>query len=883
MANDGWKTWFGWGRRAFVKHPAWQRYREGLEVQCAHMRNAALPLDGSGTSATFDELYVPMNMKDVSNDPGASLRVVLTKADVAAHIASSDPERVDRIKTAYGDAFETVMHRDLEEQLDTNPNFRIPGRTDQLFENPVDDLLKEPKPLTLIAGEAGSGKSTFMRHAVRTTLETGRVYPIFAELKDAAVWLKNQKNPDLLTWVSEQVFGGSIAVLELERQAKDKSLWLFLDGLDEILDDHRCFRAAEMIRIWAGTSPGSGCATFVTMRPHLWMRQPTMAIFQDARKVRLCPLGNQGQQAYFERLLRAQGKPEEQASRLWRDMKSLSFLDADFCGNPLLLSILALVDGGKQRLPNRMAELYQRAITQLLQQRFGEDRRAETGLTKEVARGCLLRVARTMFDRGVAGGICETMLLNHWVSEETFDRSSEQDEARKSWRQQLRALACYSGLLILEGDPLHYRFAHGRFREFLAGQSLASAPIKAWHGKLTLESHAQIVVFTIGHLWLTGDTDKAYYLIQMLKSTEQGQPSGLDTAMRGLCERATETTVREGVDREIKEQVTTLLGDGEVPLPMRKKLAFSLGRLGDRRLDPQSETRWVTIKKGSFTMGDNQGFEDEKPEHSVVVAEDFWIGTYPVTNQEYNRFILDQGYHNSDWWNDGWWWREMSEAAFQAWLAKERETIAELYGFEPDPQYFRPDEKPLYWDHPYFKGPNQPVVGVNWFEATAYCNWLTARLEEEPPSWWQTGMQVRLPSETQWEYVAKGQEGRPYPWGSPSPSPDRANYGVVERGTMPVGIYPKGATPEGVYDMAGNVWEWCVDHYVNDIYKKRNVLTTEMPVIIEDSAVRVLRGGAWLDVAPRLRSSSRDRYHAASRDFSVGFRCVLWLPPEPGS
>jgi formylglycine-generating enzyme required for sulfatase activity len=161
--------------------------------------------------------------------------------------------------------------------------------------------------------------------------------------------------------------------------------------------------------------------------------------------------------------------------------------------------------------------------------------------------------------------------------------------------------------------------------------------------------------------------------------------------------------------------------------------------------------------------------------------------------------------------------------------------------------------EPRNWDQQ-LAHPNRPVVDVSWHEAVAYCRWAG----------------VRLPSEAEWERAARGVEGRGYPWGSEDPDPARANYHDTKLGApTPVGLFPQGATPEGICDLAGNVWEWVADWYAGyPAGRQRN------PTGPASGKERVLRGGSW-DGDPRLvRASGRGWYGPEDRSYSIGFRCA---------
>jgi formylglycine-generating enzyme required for sulfatase activity len=209
----------------------------------------------------------------------------------------------------------------------------------------------------------------------------------------------------------------------------------------------------------------------------------------------------------------------------------------------------------------------------------------------------------------------------------------------------------------------------------------------------------------------------------------------------------------------------------------------------------------VTIPAGEFVMGeDNEQHELDLPEYQ--------IGKYPMTNAEFGRFIEARGYQEKRWWTDA------------GWKEKEESNWAE----------------PRYWDNIPFNKPNRPVVGVSWYEAVAYCRWLSA----------ESGRAYRLPTEAEWEKAARGPDGRVYPWGSEYEA-SRVNVGEGEqqvRATTPVGIYPSGVSPTGVYDSAGNVWEWCATKR-GKAYPYNAAEDEWSEAYLEGTDGRVLRGGSW--------------------------------------
>ena len=224
----------------------------------------------------------------------------------------------------------------------------------------------------------------------------------------------------------------------------------------------------------------------------------------------------------------------------------------------------------------------------------------------------------------------------------------------------------------------------------------------------------------------------------------------------------------------------------------------------------------VYVPGGKYTLGADDVDDDSKPVHTVELSP-FWIGKNPVTNEQFGRFLEATGHR-----------------------------------------------QPEYWTNDRFNDPQQPVVGVSWQDAKAYCEW--AGLE--------------LPTEAQWEAAARGTDERRYPWGNEEPSHELANYQGGEGRSTPVDAHPKGAGPFGTLDQAGNVWEWCEDVWNKSAYDGRDGQTDPVETA-GGSSVRVLRGGAWNFPSGILPSAFRSRFRAGDRYQYFGFRVVCGSVPEP--
>jgi formylglycine-generating enzyme required for sulfatase activity len=250
------------------------------------------------------------------------------------------------------------------------------------------------------------------------------------------------------------------------------------------------------------------------------------------------------------------------------------------------------------------------------------------------------------------------------------------------------------------------------------------------------------------------------------------------------------------------------------------------------------------IPPGEFEMGSNE-YDNEKPPHKVYL-DGYRMGKYQVTVKQFGLFVKDTGYVT----------RAESEGGAYGWTGETWE-----------------QKEDINWKNPGFKqDDNHPVVCVCWNDVMEYCKWLSGK----------KGVNFKLPTEAQWEKAARGTDRRKYPWGNHDPyykGKWYANYAAHDswekRGedgfefTSPVGSYPQGASPYGLLDMAGNVWEWCYDWYDSEYYKN---FPTKNPTGPESGSDRVLRGGSWYNSARYLRCSYRYYDRPSHRNYLAGFR-----------
>ncbi len=241
----------------------------------------------------------------------------------------------------------------------------------------------------------------------------------------------------------------------------------------------------------------------------------------------------------------------------------------------------------------------------------------------------------------------------------------------------------------------------------------------------------------------------------------------------------------------------------------------------------------------------------------------FYLAAYPVTVAQYRPFVEQGGYtEKGPWWTEAG-WKQVHDV--------DKRTA------------------PWGWDNPSLTLDNHPVVGVTWYEAVAYCHWLTQRLREK--GMLGEGRVVRLPTEAEWEWAARGPEGLRWPWGNEWPGdgiPCNGQEAGIGRATA-VGLFHPGRawhrdmavelpklplTAEALYDQAGNVWEWCATRWRENYqdYPRDDLWS---PDYLEGDDTRVLRGGAYWSNSARCRGACRVGDDPRLRDGVGGFRCCV--------
>jgi formylglycine-generating enzyme required for sulfatase activity len=735
----------------------------------------------------------------------------------------------------------------------------------------------------ILLGEPGSGKTTGARQlawrlASRQSLPEDLGLPAgmtpvllrFRNLSRAGLAKKDglrtfleeethsAEAPDDLGWPGPDLWNGRGGGL----------LWI-LDGLDEIVDPGARKKVSGWVRNALKKRPGDWF--LVTCRFQGYFREgvPLGPRFVEFH---VRPLDDQQVERFvhdwfcaaYTRLLgpgprataRSKADTAELLDILTRAADQAGHI-RELCTNPLLLTILCIVFHEERALPTGRAELYAHCVRVLLEYWRRDLYESDLGTQlqpygAEAAQAVLARVAWWMHqeqDRTAAP-------LDDLAGEAAKGLAGVAPSSGlgRDGRRFLERMRDETGILAMAGEGEgRCGFLHLSFQEYLAAEhaareglahELASRAADSWWREVALlslrrsrpfceaffremleagiaENHPDLAEQCLGEALYFA----AAPFVEALQCPRPTRPkarrahdSRVAAILRLLRDRADQVPELEEISRRLSESEDRETRGFAAEIVVRRGVEPKLVPPGEGVLvEQRTGITFVAIPAGQFQMGSNR-ITAEKPVHQVRISRGFWLGKYPVTNAQYGRF-----------------------------LEEARSSL----------------KKPGYWDNRRFNQPDQPVVGVSWDEARAFCEWAGG---------W-------LPTEAEWEYACRAGTTTEYSFGDDAEQLDE--YAWYDKNsssqTQPVGA--KKPKPWGLHDMHGNVWEWCQDVW-HDNYEGA---PTDGSAWGGEGTYRVLRGGSWLDYARNCRCASRSGWEPGGRSRNLGFRLVLAARGNRGS
>ncbi len=733
--------------------------------------------------------------------------------------------------------------------------------TPQAATRPLLELLQQ-NPGLIILGDPGAGKTTFLKYlALRLAgggeeeLGLGPRLPILVPISAYAQALAadDVRLDDFIAGYFHDI-GADLPVGQMLTEALHSGTALILlDGLDEVKDMALRNTVTERLADFYTLHRRPGNKFVLTSRI-IGYRQVRPSA-EGLLECTLTDLSDSGIATFLERwtgALERQAQSDTALARADALQERTELLQAiqqnpgvrRLAGNPLLLTILTLMKRQGVTLPERRVELYEQYVRTLLStwNRARSLSGRAPGRDLDVIRTLRILAPLALWMHQVSPGVGLVRRDElHRKLIELFDERGEAEPEQAA--TQFLADVGEHAALLLERGVNEYGFIHLTFEEYLAAVALAwsgqgdvSVILEQVQAHVGDQAWHEVILLSVGYIGLIQHLERPAGALVEALANEQPGPAGEAVILAG---EAVLDASPGGVPLESKKQVITrlvpVMQSAALNPSLRLRAGLALGRLGWLPADLDD---FIEIPPGDFLFGENK--------QVVNLPERYWIAKYPITNAQFTRFMQDGGYQRQELWSEaGWAWRKSIQYDDKTPILED-----ELAGQQP----LLGRNQPYYWARSSLNNPIFPVVGVSWFEAQAYCNWLQVQaLSLSIPA----GYRVRLPSEQEWERAARGVDGRQYPWGEEF-NPAFANTQESGlRSTTAVCTYLQGISPVGAWDMGGNTWEWTLARWEN----------------IDDA--RIVRSGSRMGSHPYASCTSRDWFIRSNFYTSVGFRVVI--------
>ncbi|MDT3778281.1 SUMF1/EgtB/PvdO family nonheme iron enzyme [Nitrospira sp. MA-1] len=778
----------------------------------------------------------------------------------------------------------------------------------------LEAVLKHPQVVNL--GDPGSGKSTFVNYLAFCLasawleptghwmeklpgwedVNPGSCIPIPVTLREFAQW----DPPDVgkahlweflvSRWNAKNL---ECVAAPLQQCLDQGNVIVLLDGLDETVTEEQLALVSRAVRSFMQRYRKSRMLVTCRVLPFQGLRSD-FSDFQGIPDFELAPFTPKQIDAFIEswyaKLYRArQIKTQQEVDDLIKELKEAVCRPdlRKLAPNPLLLMVMALVHTHKGRLPNERALLYEKTIEILLWRWEQMKVKDKAQKEQEVSVLQLLQQAkRTNVD--LKRVLWELAFTAHWKGRSGYERIADIGEMdliqalaplhptqSLDWgRKMVAAIKLRAGLLV-ERVPGRFTFPHRTYQEYLAGAHIAAQTDFCRQAAQLAEEFAvwrEVILLAVGRLvhW-SGDIEKPLALIAELCPEQIKEGSIVEWPKQWLAgdivkeiglNRVKDRSLGRELLPRVQNRLVSVMRDGL--LRQRTKASQTLVDIGDPRfraagwsLPDESLLGFVKIPAGHFQMGER--WANKK----IEIPYDYYISRYPVTQAQFQAFVEDGGYQE-----EALWLEAIAAGIWEAGKVQGRNGPKNYGGF--------------------FDLLNHPVVGVTWYEALAYCRWLTQKLRawddtpEPVKTLLSTGGEtgkpwaIVLPNEPEWEKAARGeQDDRMYPWGNKA-DPNRANYRETYlNATTGVGCFPQGISPYGLEDMSGNVWEWTRSLFMMEPYPSdQKIWSTREDLTAERNQSRVLCGGSWNNNEHIVHCAYRNWYFPCRRYDYLGFRVV---------
>lgn len=756
----------------------------------------------------------------------------------------------------------------------------------------------------VILGHPGSGKSTSVKYLALCLAVNqisgnprnvdlshmgnwthGELTPIYIELRHFIASnhfpqnLEDQPTSNhLWSYICSELLGEDLQDYEEELHSDllDGNAVIIFDGLDEIPYPRGKgkleLRQKQMKSLaFSIQDVYPKCRFVVTSRPYAYkgwklpsFSDVVLSSFEKSHRIELAT-------KLYSEICETYDEATDKAQRLDKALKSV---DRELKDNPLFLTLMATLfqQGEKEGLPTKAGILYYQSIILLLERWTSKkgNQVALTDLLGGLSRDDLIsRLAALAFDVHKQLGenpgtpeIPKGLLYEHIFS-------LEREDAAVNASALLSYLSENAGVLVSPGQKQGqdvFHFAHRTFQEYLTARHVIALCLENRSFTLVkelIEERPQLwrlPCLLIDDVLVQMDReDDLWYLFEDLlpeDPPDQLDPSDPRCFSAWLaCQNAVdqdrhlEMRLRRSVETTKTNLLHWLQKIIETPdcmtIQERVEVGDALGLFGDKRKgvglrDGIPDIEWCHVPLGRFLMGTDRTSDllaqEDEPDIFPLEIEEFYISKYPITYAQYEAFVEDDGYSNRLYWTKaGWEWKGNK---------------------------IRPE---THWNKEGWHISNHPVIGLTWFEAYAFTQWLTQKL----------GYKVRLPTEAEIQKSARGTNGQVFSYGNIF---DLTKGNTSETGigrTSTVGLFLGDLSPYGAHDMSGNAFDWCLSQWTNP-YQHHTAEDVDVEAVVQ----RVRTGGSCQRDASLARAAFRIGFDQDYRSYSSGFRVACKQPRD---
>lgn len=794
----------------------------------------------------------------------------------------------------------------LDEMLELNNAERL-NRSLQEIDNRVTEALAEERNLVIV-GKPGSGKTISLRFitlmlalgepgAARLGLAVPYL-PIYLRLADYAQALQERATLSLEAFLHQYLSDKYPGVAHLDQflpeALKNGTCLVLLDGLDEVGDVGDKLLKGQTLREnvlrevqrFADQRCGERCGNrlVVTSRLEGYHRRDLPGFTETELSPLRLPDEVEGFllrwysayiQAHDDQLSFETAEAQARLS-VEKLMSSISLSESVklMAINPLLLTILAIISENLHTpLPNRRAELY-KIVAETLVKNW---RRSNTGRDSRIYNSQIGAAEIYYMMASLAYWLHENqpggaMPVERWRAE--ISRLLAEDGDEKALRELVDEFihhATEEAGLLTERSAGQIGFFHLTLEEYLAAVEIArqdgTPRVEMIYRHWQNPRWQEVLLLTAGELELRGNRVPLETYLTTFLNLESAEPEqagrNIYLAGRALADigpRSVGQNAQRAIRQALKRVAQNLDPETEQPASEEQYLALTRAAAADT-LDelaylPEDLSAFVEIGKAEHMK------TDDRPSSTV---QRLFFAKYPVTNAQYQRFLEAEDYPAEKYWT-----------GFPKYAEPEKK-YAQIgdwgnagYQWLQENWDERKKVLPRYWNNPRFglSCKTAPVVGISWYEANAYCSWLSAHWDELEEG--QQGLakpkEIRLPTEAEWILAAGGEQDQRFAFGKLKDVKDLPRHANTRESalnrTTPVWMYPAGATQEGLMDMSGNVWEWQANYSSNS------------------KQYLALRGGSWFYSGGSVRVSGRFVSGPLIRYYFIGFRVVVFALPK---